>query len=63
MILPTIILYCGYRGVAAGLGDHNYAEGINFFVGYLLFVILKEVQREARTKYRQMLKNQTAPPP
>ena len=62
MIIPCIILYCGYKGVASGFGDHNYAEGTYYlFVGYLVLVGLREAQREARAKYREALKSQAEP--
>jgi hypothetical protein len=52
--MPCLILYCGYKGLTSGLDDHNYAEGTYFlFIGYLLFVILREAQREARVKHRK----------
>jgi hypothetical protein len=53
MILPTAMLYCGYKGLSAGLDEHDYSKGTYYlFIGYLVFVFLREeaIEQENRDK-------------
>jgi len=62
MIVPGLMIYCGYRGLTAGLDAHNYAEGTYvLLIGYLLFVILREARRADRVKYREARKQSQSP--